>query len=75
MYDDSAGGSPPAVAGVGICNRIVASRCCGSVQVAAGAINNGLGNAGATGTANTLSANPTAATARGGAQGCAIRAC
>jgi hypothetical protein len=75
MYDASAGRGLTAVAGVGICDRIIASRRSGSVQVAAGTIITAVGNAGATRTAHTIPTNATAATARTGAQaGFAVRA-
>jgi hypothetical protein len=75
MCDAAAGRGPPAVAGVGICDRIIASRRSGSVQVAAGTINSAVANAGATGPAHTISTNATDATACAGAQaGFAIRA-
>jgi hypothetical protein len=67
MYDASAGRGLTAVAGVGICDRIIASRRSGSVQVAAGTVDSAVADAGATGTAHTVSANATAATARTGA--------
>jgi hypothetical protein len=67
MYDAAAGRGPPAVAGVGIGDRIIASRRSGSVQVAAGTINSAVANAGATGPTNTISTNTTHATARTGA--------
>jgi hypothetical protein len=75
MCDAAAGRGPPAVAGVGICDRIIASRRSGSVQVAAGTTNSAVANAGAIGTANAIATNATDATARTGAQaGFAIRA-
>jgi hypothetical protein len=69
MYDASAGRGLTAVAGVGICDRIITStsRRSGSVQVAAGTIITAVGNAGATGTAHTIPTNAAAATARTGA--------
>jgi hypothetical protein len=75
MYDAAAGRGLTAVAGVGICDRIIASRRSGSVQVAAGTINIAVANAGAIGAANTISTDATDATACTGAQaGFAIRA-
>ena len=75
MYDAAAGRGLTAVAGVGICDRIIASRRSGSVQVAAGTINSAVANAGAIGTANAIATNATDATACTGAQaGFAIRA-
>jgi hypothetical protein len=44
---DGAAYSSEAVAVVGICNRIIASRRSGSIAVAASAINTGVANAGA----------------------------
>jgi hypothetical protein len=75
MYDTAAGRGLTAVAGVGSCDRIIASRRSGSAQVAAGTTNSAVANAGAIGTANAIATNATDATARTGAQaGFAIRA-
>ncbi len=75
MYDAAAGRSVAAVAGIGVRDRIIASRGSGSAQVAAGTINTAVANAGAIGTADTISTNATDATACSGAQaGFAIRA-
>lgn len=76
MCDAAAGRRrPPAVAGAGIRDRIIASRRFGSVQVGASTINNAAANAGAIGTTNTISTNATNATACTAAQvGFAIRA-
>jgi hypothetical protein len=75
MYDAAAGRGLTAAAGVGIRNRIIASRYSGSVQIAAGTINSAIANAGAIGTADTISTTATDATVRTGAQvGFAIRA-
>jgi hypothetical protein len=73
MYDAAAGCGAPAVAGAGIRDRIIASRRCGSAQVAAGTTNSAVANA--IGTANAIATNATDATAGTGAQaGFAIRA-
>lgn len=75
MYDAAAGCGPPAIAGAGISDRIIASRRSGSVQVAAGTTNSAVASAGAIGTANAIATNATDATACTGAQaGFAIRA-
>jgi hypothetical protein len=75
MYDAAAGRGLTAAAGVGIRNRIIASRRSGSAQVGAGTVNSAIANAGAIGTADTISSSATDATARTGAQvGFAIRA-
>jgi hypothetical protein len=75
MYDAATGRGLTAAAGVGSYNRIIASRRCGSVEVAAGAIDGAVAKAGAIGTANTISADATDAAACSGAQaGFAVRA-
>jgi len=71
MYDAAAGRGLAA----GNRNRIIASRRCGSVEIAAGAIDGAVANAGAIGAANTISAGATDAAACAGAQaGFAVRA-